>query len=47
MLKLVADHRIKPVIDRVLPLSQAGEACALIEKGGQMGKILLDCTKAG
>lgn len=44
MLALVAEHRIKPVIDRVFPLSQAVEACQLLEKSGQMGKILLDCS---
>ncbi|MCA1828964.1 MAG: zinc-binding dehydrogenase [Myxococcales bacterium] len=45
MLALVANHRINPVIDRVFPLGQAVEACQLLEKSGQMGKILLDCTK--
>jgi NADPH:quinone reductase-like Zn-dependent oxidoreductase len=47
MLALVAEHRIKPVVDRVFPLSQAVEACELLEKSGQMGKILLDCAKPG
>jgi len=45
MLALVAGHRIKPVIDRVFPLSQAIEANRLLEESAQMGKILLDCTK--
>jgi len=45
MLALVAQHRIKPVVDRVFPLSQAVEANRLLEESGQMGKILLDCTK--
>jgi NADPH:quinone reductase-like Zn-dependent oxidoreductase len=45
MLALVAKHRIKPVIDRVFPLSQAIEANRLLEESAQMGKILLDCTK--
>ena len=44
MVKLVATHRIKPVIERVFPLSEAVEANHLLEKSGQMGKILLDCT---
>lgn len=44
MLRLVAEHRLKPVVDRIFPLSQAVEANALLEKSGQMGKILLDCT---
>jgi NADPH:quinone reductase-like Zn-dependent oxidoreductase len=47
MLALVAEHRIKPVVDRVFPLSQAVEACQLLEQSGQMGKILLDCTNPG
>ena len=44
MLALVAEHRIKPVVDRVFPLSQAVEANRLLEESGQMGKILLDCA---
>ncbi len=44
MLALVAEHRIKPVVDRVFPLAQAVEANKLLEESGQMGKILLDCT---
>ena len=45
MIALVAKHRIKPVIDRVFPLSEAVEANRLLENSEQMGKILLDCTK--
>jgi NADPH:quinone reductase-like Zn-dependent oxidoreductase len=45
MLALVAKHRIKPVVDRIFPLGQAIEANRLLEESGQMGKILLDCTK--
>jgi len=45
MVKLVAEHRIRPVIDKVFPLSQAVEANRLLEESGQMGKILLDCRK--
>ena len=44
MLALVAAHNIKPVVERVFPLSQAVEANKLLEESGQMGKILLDCT---
>jgi NADPH:quinone reductase-like Zn-dependent oxidoreductase len=44
MLQLVARARIKPVIDRVFPLSQAVEANRLLEESAQMGKIILDCT---
>ena len=43
MLALVAKHRIKPVVDRIMPLSQAIDACKLLEESAQMGKILLDC----
>jgi NADPH:quinone reductase-like Zn-dependent oxidoreductase len=45
MLELVARHGIRPVVDRVFPLSQAVEANRLLESSEQMGKILLDCTK--
>jgi NADPH:quinone reductase-like Zn-dependent oxidoreductase len=45
MLALVAKHRLKPVVDRIFPLAQAVEAVRLLEESGQMGKILLDCTK--
>jgi len=45
MVKLVAEHRIKPVIDRIFPLSQAVEANRLLEESAQMGKILLDCRR--
>ena len=43
MMKLVAEHRIRPVIEKVFPLSQAVDANRLLEHSGQMGKILLDC----
>jgi NADPH:quinone reductase-like Zn-dependent oxidoreductase len=43
--KLVAEHRIKPVIDRTFPLSQTVEAIRLLEQSEQMGKIVLDCRK--
>ena len=43
MVGLVAQHRIKPVIDRIFPLSQAVEAVRLLEQSEQMGKIVLDC----
>jgi NADPH:quinone reductase-like Zn-dependent oxidoreductase len=43
MVKLVAEHRLRPVIEKVFPLSQAVAANRLLEESGQMGKILLDC----
>ncbi len=33
--------KLKPVIDRVMPLSQGREAYAIVEKGDQFGKIVL------
>ncbi|TMA22841.1 MAG: zinc-binding dehydrogenase, partial [Deltaproteobacteria bacterium] len=45
MLKLVAREKVKPLVDRVLPLSRYAEADQLMEKGDQMGKIVVDCRK--
>ena len=39
--KLVASGRAKPVVDEVFPLSQAAEAHARMERGEQLGKIIL------
>jgi len=36
-----AEARIKPVIDRVFPLAEAGAAHAALTRGGHVGKILL------
>ncbi|MFI5357834.1 MAG: zinc-binding dehydrogenase [Opitutales bacterium] len=41
MVAFVARHRIKPVVSAVYPLAQAGEALALMERGGQFGKIVV------
>lgn len=38
---LIASGRIKPVIDRVFPLADAGKAHDRMEKGAHIGKILL------
>lgn len=38
---LVAEGRIKPVVHTTLPLERAGEAHALMESSGNVGKILL------
>ena len=40
-LKLAWTGRIRPVVDRVYPLSKAREAHELLERGEQFGKILL------
>ena len=41
LLHAVGSGRLRPRIDRVLPLSQAAAAYALMESGGQDGKIVL------
>jgi NADPH:quinone reductase-like Zn-dependent oxidoreductase len=38
---LVFDGRLKPVVDRVMPLEQMREAQALLEAGEQFGKVVL------
>ena len=41
VLRLVWERRLKPVVDRVFPLSQAKEAHEYLERGEQFGKIVL------
>lgn len=41
MIEFVTLHRVKPVIGEVVPLERAAEAFALMERGGQFGKIVL------
>ena len=41
VLKLVAEGRLKPVVDRVLPLAACAEAHAYLERGKQFGKVVL------
>jgi putative PIG3 family NAD(P)H quinone oxidoreductase len=38
--------RMQPVVDRVLPLADAGEAHRLIEAGEVVGKVVLDASRA-
>lgn len=40
-LKLVWNETIRPTVDRILPLSRAQEAHEILEKGEQMGKLVL------
>ena len=40
-LKLVWNGTIRPTVDRILPLSKAHEAHEILEKGEQMGKLVL------
>jgi zinc-binding alcohol dehydrogenase/oxidoreductase len=42
MLRLVADHQIRPVIDQVFPLEAVNEAFERMDYGLQFGKILVD-----
>jgi NADPH:quinone reductase-like Zn-dependent oxidoreductase len=39
---LVFTGRLKPVIDRVLPLSEGREAQRILEAGEQFGKVVLE-----
>jgi NADPH:quinone reductase-like Zn-dependent oxidoreductase len=41
MLAFVARHEIKPLVSEVFPLADAAQAFDLMERGGQMGKIVL------
>ncbi len=41
VLQLVNEGKLKPIIDRLLPLSQAAEAHRLMEQGRLLGKIVL------
>lgn len=42
VLKLVWRGKLKPVVDRILPLSKAKEAHEILEKGEQFGKLVLN-----
>ncbi|MEH3033710.1 MAG: NAD(P)H-quinone oxidoreductase [Aeromicrobium erythreum] len=41
VLPAVQDGRVRPVVDRVLPLAEAAQAHALVESSDHVGKILL------
>lgn len=41
MVEFVTRHRLKPVVSDVFPAERAGEAFALMERGGQFGKIVV------
>ena len=45
MLKLIDREKLRPVVDSVLPLSQAAVADGLLSGSQQMGKVVLDCTR--
>jgi len=41
---LLADGRVAPVVERVLPLERAAEAYELVASDTTFGKVILDCT---
>ncbi|MGZ4590081.1 MAG: zinc-binding dehydrogenase, partial [Actinomycetes bacterium] len=38
---LLESGKVKPVIDRVVPLPEAAEAHRAVEEGGHVGKVVL------
>jgi NADPH:quinone reductase-like Zn-dependent oxidoreductase len=40
---LMAEGRVKPLVDRVLPLEAVAEAHVLSDSGRARGKIVLSC----
>ena len=44
-LQMAAEGRFKPLIDRVMPLSQAVQAHEWVESRGGIGKVILDPTR--
>ncbi len=45
--ELVASGRAKPVVDAVFPLAEAAAAHERLERGEQLGKIVLAISPAG
>lgn len=41
MLRLVAGSKLRPVVDRVVPLDEAPDALRLLDEGGQFGKVVV------
>jgi NADPH:quinone reductase-like Zn-dependent oxidoreductase len=41
MTAFVGQHRLRPIVSEVFPLARAAEAFALMEQGGQFGKIVI------
>jgi NADPH2:quinone reductase len=46
-LPLVASGRVRPIVDRVLPLSEAAAAHAYLASNASFGKVLLEVAPAG
>jgi NADPH:quinone reductase-like Zn-dependent oxidoreductase len=45
LLPMIADGRIKPVIDKVFPFAQMQAAKAYMESNAHLGKIVLSMAK--
>lgn len=43
MTALVTQQKLRPVVSEAFPLARASEAFALMERGGQFGKIVVQC----
>ena len=41
VMKLIAQGRLKPIVDKIFPLSEAAAAHAYLESGSQFGKVVL------
>ncbi|MEO9230729.1 MAG: zinc-binding dehydrogenase [Devosia sp.] len=41
MVGLVTQHKIKPIVDRVMPMSRINEAYGIVNRGEQFGKLVL------
>lgn len=41
MLRFVAGSKLRPIVDRVVPLEEAADALRVLEAGGQFGKIVV------
>ena len=46
MLNFVTKNKIHPIIDSVFPISEGNEACGVMEKGSQFGRIVLKINYA-
>jgi zinc-binding alcohol dehydrogenase/oxidoreductase len=45
MVAFVTSHKLRPVVSDVFPIERAAEAFALMERGGQFGKIVVSVSK--
>jgi zinc-binding alcohol dehydrogenase/oxidoreductase len=45
MVDFVEKHKIKPVIDRVMPISEINQAFSLVDQGKQFGKIVFKISQ--